>query len=146
LYTQLRLQNKRRIFRLKLLSLIVYTLAWPIHNFFFCKLRYGRKWVFMCIKYLNNARLQKDHFGQKMTSDNTQQEIFGSQTHIFVIFFQNLHPFRDVLKIKLLSTFLSDIQLSLDTCNKNSTNPCITEISSIFPKSMFACQYFCNPC
>ena len=41
------------------------------------------KSVFMCIKNLNNARLQKDHFGQKMTSDNTQQDIFGSQAHIF---------------------------------------------------------------
>ena len=43
------------------------------------------KWVLMCIKNLNNARLQKDHFGQKMTSDNTQQDIFGSQAHIFEI-------------------------------------------------------------
>ena len=39
----------------------------------------------MCIKNLNYARLQKDHFGQKMTSDNTQQDIFGSQTDIFEI-------------------------------------------------------------
>ena len=31
----------------------------------------------MCIKKnLNNAQLQKDHFGQKMTLDNTQQDIF----------------------------------------------------------------------
>ena len=37
----------------------------------------------MCIKSLNNAQLQKDHFGQKMTSDNTQQDIFGSQAHFF---------------------------------------------------------------
>ena len=61
--------------------------------------------VFLCKKILNNARLQKDHFGQKMTSDNTQQDIFGSQTHIFQILQRNFHPFRDIFKIKLLSTF-----------------------------------------
>ena len=36
---------------------------------------------------------------------------------------RNLHPFRDVFKIKLLSTFLSGIQLSLDSCNKKRTKP-----------------------
>ena len=29
------------------------------------------KLVFLCKKILNNARLQKDHFGQKMTPANT---------------------------------------------------------------------------
>ena len=43
------------------------------------------KRVFMCIKNLSNARLQKDNFGQEMTSDNTHQDIFGSQAHIFEI-------------------------------------------------------------
>ena len=43
------------------------------------------KWIFMCRKNLNNPRLQKDHFGQKMTSENTQQDIIGSQAHIFEI-------------------------------------------------------------
>ena len=37
------------------------------------------------MKNLNNAQLQKENFGQKMTSDNTQQDIFGSQAHIFEI-------------------------------------------------------------
>ena len=47
--------------------------------------RYGGKISFPVQKILNNARLQKDHFGQKMTPANTQQDIFGSQTHIFQI-------------------------------------------------------------
>ena len=37
------------------------------------------------MKSLNDARLQKDHFGPKMASDNTQQDIFSSQTHIYEI-------------------------------------------------------------
>ena len=41
--------------------------------------RYGGKKQFSCAKILKNARLQKDHFGQKMTPANTKQEIFGSQ-------------------------------------------------------------------
>ena len=47
--------------------------------------RYGEKISFPVQKILNNARLQKDHFGQKMTPANTKQDIFGSQTHIFQI-------------------------------------------------------------
>ena len=47
--------------------------------------RYGGKMSFHVHKNLNNARLQKDHFGEKMTLDNTQQDIFGSQAHIFEI-------------------------------------------------------------
>ena len=47
----------------------------------------------MCIKNLNNGRLQKDHFGQKMTLDNTQQDIFGSQAHIFEIFYAHENSF-----------------------------------------------------
>ena len=39
----------------------------------------------MCMKNLNNARLQKENFGKKMTSDNTQQDIFDSQAQIFKI-------------------------------------------------------------
>ena len=45
----------------------------------------AEKLVFMCKKNLNNARLQKDHLGQKMTLYNTRQDIFGSQAHIFEI-------------------------------------------------------------
>ena len=47
--------------------------------------RYDGKWVFMCTENLNNAELRKDHLGQKMTLDDTQQDIFSSQAHIFEI-------------------------------------------------------------
>ena len=43
------------------------------------------KGVFMRLKNLNNALLHRDHFVQKMTSDNTQQDIFGPQAYIFEI-------------------------------------------------------------
>ena len=43
------------------------------------------KLVSLYKKNLNNARLQKGHFGQKMTPANTQQDIFSSQIHIFQI-------------------------------------------------------------
>ena len=61
------------------------------------------KWVFMCIKNLNNVWLQKDNFGQKMTLDNTQQDIFGSQTHI-LRFCQNKKI--STYNIKLCTTFV----------------------------------------
>ena len=43
------------------------------------------KRVFICIKSFHNAQLICKNFGQKMTLANTQQDIFGCQTHIFAI-------------------------------------------------------------
>ena len=68
------------------------------------------KWVFMCIKNLNNAQLQKENFGQKMTSDNTQQDIFGSLTHIFEI--SSKQKEIATYNIKLSTTFVLTILFS----------------------------------
>ena len=58
----------------------------------------------MCIKNFNNAQLQKDHSCQKMTSDNTQQHIFGSQIHIFEI--SSKQKKIATYEIKLSATFV----------------------------------------
>ena len=66
----------------------------------------------MCIKNLNNVRLQKNHFGQKMTSDNTQQDIFGYQTHILG-FRQNKKKIA-TYNLKLSTTFVLTVLFSDD--------------------------------
>ena len=48
----------------------------------------------------------------------------GERTEIFAkISLRYFHPFRDVLHKQLLSTFLSGIHLSLDSCNKKRYKP-----------------------
>ena len=46
----------------------------------------------MCIKNLNDAQLQKDNFGQKMTSDNNQQTFLALKP-TFLRFRQNKKKF-----------------------------------------------------
>ena len=70
------------------------------------------KRVFMCIKSFHNARLICKNFGQKMTSANTQQDIFGCQTHIFAILSKQ-KKFANY-NIKLSTTFVLNIFFSDD--------------------------------
>jgi len=99
-------------------------------------------------KNLNDARLQKDNNQQTFLAleptflrfrQNKKIATYNvklSTTFVLNILFsddflrvrgeflqRNLHQFRDVFKIQLLSTFLSGIPLSLDSCNKKRTKP-----------------------
>ena len=74
----------------------------------------------MCIKSFDNARLIFKIFGQK----NLRTMKIHTNVWDFCKVFQcSLHPFRDIFHKRLLSTFLSGINLSLDSCNKRCTKP-----------------------
>ena len=61
------------------------------------------------------------------------------------LFQRNLHPFRDIFHKRLLSTFLSGISLSLDSCNKKCTKPLSSWDNEHFLKSRFLHAYCRSP-
>ena len=70
------------------------------------------KRVFKCIESFHNAWLICKNFGQKMTSANTQQDIFGCRP-TFLRFRQNEKKFA-TYNVKLSTTFVLNNYFSDD--------------------------------